>query len=828
MTIGYRAGSQTYVFSTNVVVSKPTGTVDGDLLVVGLSTRVAATTGLVTAVPTDWQLLHSTTTATDPGPNVYVYWKIADNEPASWTWTFNNDLHNSAVCVALSSDVGFGATSLSVNSQSGITNTNITSKAVPSLSRVTSADWHLILGFQRDVTTGTSVWTTPTNYTAREAQAQNFTNIAAFTRLLSSVTSTGSFNLTQTRSGRMSVSSIIVTEEAPTVDEDLGGSAAGVSTVTGAITKIGTPKAKVATLVDAFDAKDTALWTWAANPTVSGGQAHFPANAYGYGSTIDSTDRYDLTGSAITIQIAGLPTKGGSTTDGPGLVLELTSSVDQQVAARTSVQFQTNLSDFTVDATPAYRIAGTLTFPSYTTRLLSTHKWWRIAHDGTNVVWTASTDGVTWDSVVSVAASTITGFDPADVRVSFRAFADAANTGTFDVEHVNVTSSGVAKDLAGSASASSTTSSALARVRSVAGSATGGSGATGTPYELSGLAGVAAGVATSVAVVAPVRALVASSSGTATVAATDLSRNRWVAGAAGGTSSAAALLGKMELLDGSASGLATAAGDPHRITALSGAADGDSDVMGSILAGSANSLSSVSVGQSTVTGDLDVERWLVAASDGAGTLQADDLGRIRALDGAGQGQAGAEGLYERTRELSGQAMASSMATGSVSGHAELGGSSGGGSSVVGDLITAVVTLLEAASGGVSTVGAALVRIQMLVGNAAGQSELASDLHRVRGMAGQGAGVSSVSGRTTADYALAGLVVSESSVVGALRLIELHEGPSLYTLALAGTSPEALALQDNAITLAIPDTQGVSTTLGARDELVLALGATEEP
>lgn len=69
---------------TTTVVTKPSGTVDGDLLVAILGNRAATKT--MSSVPSGWTLITSNTGATNKG--MYAYWKIASSEPSDWTWTW--------------------------------------------------------------------------------------------------------------------------------------------------------------------------------------------------------------------------------------------------------------------------------------------------------------------------------------------------------------------------------------------------------------------------------------------------------------------------------------------------------------------------------------------------------------------------------------------------------------------------------------------------------------------------------------------------------------------------------------------------------------------
>jgi hypothetical protein len=73
---------------TSVVVARPAGVVNGDLL---LAFVAQAGTATVTA-PTGWTLFGSQTTG--GAVSLAVYWKVASSEPSSWTWTLGSSLRN--------------------------------------------------------------------------------------------------------------------------------------------------------------------------------------------------------------------------------------------------------------------------------------------------------------------------------------------------------------------------------------------------------------------------------------------------------------------------------------------------------------------------------------------------------------------------------------------------------------------------------------------------------------------------------------------------------------------------------------------------------------
>jgi hypothetical protein len=75
---------------TTLTVNKPTGTVDGDLLLAFIALTGTASTPDVSSVPTDWALIRHTSQADGAGiDRVRSYWKLASGEGASYNWGFS-------------------------------------------------------------------------------------------------------------------------------------------------------------------------------------------------------------------------------------------------------------------------------------------------------------------------------------------------------------------------------------------------------------------------------------------------------------------------------------------------------------------------------------------------------------------------------------------------------------------------------------------------------------------------------------------------------------------------------------------------------------------
>src|SRR4030042_2153880 len=76
----------------NITVTKPTGTVDGDILFCWIGWYAAVT---IDSVPANWNLLGQYIANTD---RYALYYKVASGEPANWAWAFTATAKVRAVC----------------------------------------------------------------------------------------------------------------------------------------------------------------------------------------------------------------------------------------------------------------------------------------------------------------------------------------------------------------------------------------------------------------------------------------------------------------------------------------------------------------------------------------------------------------------------------------------------------------------------------------------------------------------------------------------------------------------------------------------------------
>jgi beta-glucanase (GH16 family) len=136
---------------------------------------------------------------------------------------------------------------------------------------------------------------------------------------------------------------------------------------------------KVETLVSGFtDQRE--FDNWGPNVTLVNGQAQMtPTAAY---ASLVSQRRFDLTNSAVSVRLVQPPNVGAGTTQA---VLQLTASTGNRI----EFGWQNNTLYF-------QEIVGGVTDATYLGYSATGHRYLRVAHDGTNVVWSTSPDGTTW------------------------------------------------------------------------------------------------------------------------------------------------------------------------------------------------------------------------------------------------------------------------------------------------------------------------------------------------------------------------------------------------------------------------------------------------
>lgn len=116
MAISFQTEAHSTSLDTTTVVTKPTGTTDGDLLIVGV---YRSGVDDVNSVPSGWTLIH--TDGSGGGEKLWTYYKIASSEGASWTWGWDGSNTNKG-WYALRFDGHDATTPIDTNAIATVTN----------------------------------------------------------------------------------------------------------------------------------------------------------------------------------------------------------------------------------------------------------------------------------------------------------------------------------------------------------------------------------------------------------------------------------------------------------------------------------------------------------------------------------------------------------------------------------------------------------------------------------------------------------------------------------------------------------------------------------
>lgn len=152
------ASSLTASSTTSAVVTKPTGTQDGDILLVYLYVETTAT---VTA-PAGWTLVTSTATTIGGDTKAYLYWKRASSEGSDWTWSWTGSVTREALCHAVD---GCAATGNPWSNYDENQDADADDSVTPGVSVTTAQNDELLCWFGG--AKGTGAWTQPTSFNER-------------------------------------------------------------------------------------------------------------------------------------------------------------------------------------------------------------------------------------------------------------------------------------------------------------------------------------------------------------------------------------------------------------------------------------------------------------------------------------------------------------------------------------------------------------------------------------------------------------------------------------------------------------------------------------
>lgn len=181
--------------STSIVITKPTGTVDGDVLLAFIEYNGNDT---ITA-PSGWTLL-DTAAGGAAHQKTSCYVKLASSEPASWTWTIGSAIWEGSV----SSWTGVDNTT---KTEGDVAATGATSTATASTLTPTSTNDVSVVAFTTDNSTALSL---PTSYTNVASFGSNGDIVRIASLQLSSASATGTTTSTETGTSQWTAQRVLL------------------------------------------------------------------------------------------------------------------------------------------------------------------------------------------------------------------------------------------------------------------------------------------------------------------------------------------------------------------------------------------------------------------------------------------------------------------------------------------------------------------------------------------------------------------------------------------------------------------------------------------
>lgn len=139
------------------------------------------------------------------------------------------------------------------------------------------------------------------------------------------------------------------------------------------------------------------------------------------------------TGSSLTVEIAAMPTAG---TAGFAQVWVMDPAPADTVA-RLGFEYRAaaNALDLIGQSSAGYTAIGTTTTLTYSA---TTHRWLRIRHTGTSIVWDTSPDGITWTLGQRTLAAVPTWANKTTLIPSFEAYRTAGANDALVLDNINM------------------------------------------------------------------------------------------------------------------------------------------------------------------------------------------------------------------------------------------------------------------------------------------------------------------------------------------------------------------------------------------------------
>jgi hypothetical protein len=179
----YRSFVKTEIFTasnvggsgTTVTLTKPSGTVSGDVLIAAMNNIGASRS--VTTIPSGWTLIKEELVATSPAVGLWVFKKVAGgSEPASYDFVFNYDFNGSGGIVAYSGGADVSVTGAVTTTSGGSSPYTVTAPAVTTPDNDSLLVWIGTLNVPTP--TAAATFTAPSGYTKRWEQSTSYNNAA--------------------------------------------------------------------------------------------------------------------------------------------------------------------------------------------------------------------------------------------------------------------------------------------------------------------------------------------------------------------------------------------------------------------------------------------------------------------------------------------------------------------------------------------------------------------------------------------------------------------------------------------------------------------------
>ncbi len=189
------------------------------------------------------------------------------------------------------------------------------------------------------------------------------------------------------------------------------------------------------TLAEDFSAGTVpASLTVSAGVTVVGGRLSIPCQVVGGNPQFlnaRSTVGYTWTGSSLTVEVPTMPTGG---TGFAQIWVMDASPADTVDRLGFELRTAANALDLIGQTGATYTPIGTTTTLTYSA---TTHRWLRIVHTGTNVVWSTSPDGLTWTAQRTLATPP-TWTTETTLLASFEAYRTAGTNDALLIDNINL------------------------------------------------------------------------------------------------------------------------------------------------------------------------------------------------------------------------------------------------------------------------------------------------------------------------------------------------------------------------------------------------------